>query len=200
MFTSMYVVKAGGCFAAVMLIAWGRWRDHHPFPRVGPANLVTASRALLVSLMAGLIGEPPHPAMAASLALLATLLDGVDGRLARRTNMASAFGARFDLEIDALLIQVLAILVWRYGKAGSWVLVCGLLRYAFVAAGWIWPWLAAPLTPTLRAKAICVVQIAGLILAILPVVAPPASGFIAAAALAALAYSFMADTMRLWNA
>ena len=62
--------------------------------------------------------------------------------------MASAFGARFDMETDALLIQVLAILAWQYGKAGPWVLVSGLLRYLFVAAGWVWPWMREPLFPS----------------------------------------------------
>ena len=39
--------------------------------------------------------------------------------------MASAFGARFDMEIDALLILVLAILAWQHDKAGAWVLAVG---------------------------------------------------------------------------
>jgi len=152
-----------------------------------------------VSLAAALIGEPMQPMRAASLALLATLLDGVDGWLARRSKMESAFGARFDVEVDALLVQVLAILVWQYGKAGPWVLASGLLRYAFVAAGWIWPWMNGPLTPTLRGRVICIVQLAGLMLAILPAVASPASDIIAAMALAALAYSFAVDVGRLWR-
>ena len=51
--------------------------------------------------------------------------------------MTSAFGARFDMEVDALLIQVLAVLAWQWDKAGPWVLMSGLLRYVFVAAGWV---------------------------------------------------------------
>ena len=192
-------MKAGGLFAAIMIIAIARIRAHHPFPRFGPANQVTAVRALLVALVAGLIGEPPHPLLAVALALSATLLDGVDGWVARRTQMASAFGARFDIEIDALLIQVLAILAWRYGKAGPWVLASGLLRYAFVAAGWVWPWIGRPLTPTARGRIICIVQIAGLMLAILPAIAPPMSNLVAAASLAALCYSFLVDTLWLWR-
>jgi hypothetical protein len=102
------------------------------------------------------------------------------------------------VEVDALLIQVLAILVWQYGKAGPWVLASGLLRYAFVAAGWIWPWMNAPLAPTRRARAICIVQLAGLMIAILPFVRPPVSSAIAAIALAALTYSFAVDVRRLY--
>jgi len=159
-------------------------------------------RALLVALIAALIGEPVRQefAMAAAgAATIATLLDGADGWLARRTGMASAFGARFDMETDALLIQVLAILCWQYGKAGAWVLISGLLRYMFVAAGWVWPWIQRPLFPSLRRKTICVVQIVGLMLTILPAIAPPLSAAIAAASLAALTYSFLVDTLWLWR-
>ena len=150
-------------------------------------------------LVAASIAGPPRPVFAASVALIATLLDGVDGWLARRTKMASTFGARFDVEVDALLILVLAILLWLDGKAGAWVLMSGLLRYAFVASGWIWPWMNGPLAPTLRAKVICVVQLGALMLAMLPSVRPPASGIIAAIGLAALIYSFAVDVGRLWK-
>ena len=159
-------------------------------------------RACLVAIVAGFIGEPSPPSagwIIVCAAVVTTVLDGVDGWFARRTGMASAFGARFDMETDALLIQVLAILAWQYGKAGPWVLISGLLRYQFVAAGWVLPWMREPLFPSVRRKAICVVQIVGLILTILPPIAPPASEWLAAASLAALAYSFLVDTFWLWR-
>lgn len=185
-----------------MLLARRSARTHHPFARFGPANQVTMVRALLVAVVAGFIGEPSLPSAAwivVCAAVVATVLDGVDGWLARRTGMVSAFGARFDMETDALLIQVLAILAWQYGKAGPWVLISGLLRYKFVAAGWVLPWMREPLFPSVRRKAICVVQIVGLILTILPPIVPPASDWLAAASLAALAYSFLVDTVWLWR-
>jgi phosphatidylglycerophosphate synthase len=159
-------------------------------------------RALLVALVAGFIGEHQTPGaatLAAGTSGVATLLDGVDGWLARRAQMTSRFGARFDMEVDALLIQVLAVLAWQWDKAGPWVLASGLLRYLFVAAGWVWPWMRRPLLQTLRAKAICVAQIATLMLAIVPAIAPPASALLAAAGLLALCYSFLVDTVWLWR-
>src|SRR5207344_2274781 len=105
-------------------------------------------------------------ACATGLALAATALDGVDGWLARRTRMASAFGARFDMETDVFLVLALSVLAWQYGKAGAWVLLCGLMRYFFVAAGRLWPWLQGPLAPSFRGKTICVVQFVGLSLTI----------------------------------
>ena len=194
----MYPVKAIGVFAAILVIAVTQ-RGRHPFARFGPANQITTIRALLVSIVAGLIGEPPLPIVVIGASTIATVLDGVDGWLARRTQMASAFGARFDMEVDALLIQVLAILVWLYGKAGPWVIASGLLRYAFVAAGAVWPWMGHPLAPRLRGRVMCIVQIVGLLLALLPPVVPPVSTAIAAASLTALSYSFVVDTLWLWQ-
>jgi phosphatidylglycerophosphate synthase len=199
--TVAFFVKASAVFAAIVLLAL-RSRAQHPFPRFGPANQVTMVRAFLVAIGAGFIGEPSLPDagwIVAGAAGVATLLDGVDGWLARRTGMASAFGARFDMETDALLIQVLAVLAWQYGKAGPWVLVSGLLRYLFVAAGWVLPWLRKPLFPSVRRKAICVVQTVGLMLTILPPIVPPASEWLAAVSLAALVYSFLVDTLWLWR-
>jgi hypothetical protein len=102
---------------------------------------------------------------------------------------------RFDMETDAALILVLAVLAWRYGKAGPWIILAGLLRYIFVAAGWVLPWMRGPLAPTLRGRLICVVQIVTLIAAIAPSVQPPASAALAAVGLAALCYSFAVDTL-----
>jgi phosphatidylglycerophosphate synthase len=197
-----FIVKAVAAFTAIVVVARRSARVHHPFSRFGPANQVTTVRALLVALIAALIGEPALPAFAraaAGAAAIATVLDGVDGWLARRTQMASAFGARFDMETDALLIQVLAILAWQYGKAGAWVLASGLLRYIFVAAGWLWPWMQQTLFPSVRRKAICIVQITGLMLAMLPEIPYPYSAQLAAASLAALTYSFLVDTWWLWR-
>ena len=199
--SALYPVKAAVVFAAVVFIAARGRRTHHPFARFGAANAVTAVRALLVALVAAAIGEAHTPSLAIAVVVVAsitTVLDGLDGWLARRSRMTSAFGARFDVEVDALLIQVLAILAWRHGKAGAWVLAAGLLRYAFVASARRWPWMAAPLAPTRRARAICVMQIAGLVAILAPNVRPPISSAIAAATLTVLAWSFAVDIGRLW--
>jgi phosphatidylglycerophosphate synthase len=103
------------------------------------------------------------------------------------------------MEVDALLIQVLAILAWRWGKAGPWVLLSGLLRYVFLAAGWLWLWMRAPLGSTFRGKAICILQIVTLTMALLPNVEPRASGVLAGLGLLALCYSFLVDSWRLWT-
>src|SRR4051812_32799506 len=197
-----YPLKAAALFAVIMALSIGRLQQHHPFARFGGANQITTLRAMLVVLVAGLIGERRDPAIATAAVIASvavTVLDGVDGWIARQQRIASPFGARFDMEIDALLILVLSLLAWRYGKAGRWVIASGLLRYVFVAAGAMLPWLRAPLGPSRRRQTICVVQIVCLTLVMLPAVEPPVSVILAAGALAALAGSFLIDTLWLWR-
>lgn len=191
-----YPATATGLFGCVAVVALAGIRRHHPFPRVGPANLVTGLRATLVALVGAAVVEAPSSALAWALVVtagVAAAMDLADGWLARQSRMASAFGARFDMEVDALLILVLAVLVWRFEKAGVWVVASGLLRYAFVLAGKPLPWLARALPFSRRRQAICVVQIVTLIAALAPLVSWPLSEALAALGLAALAWSFGVD-------
>ncbi len=197
-----YPVKVIGVFAAILAVAIAGRRVHHPFQHFGAANVVTTLRALLVAVLAGFVGEAVAPVYAGAIAGIGAVvaaLDGVDGWLARQTGLVSAFGARFDVEVDALLIQTLAVLAWQNGKAGVWVWASGLLRYTFVGAGWIWSWLRAPLAPTGRGRVICALQMIALIVTVMPSVAPPRSDWIAAAGLTLLCYSFLVDILRLWR-
>ena len=201
--TGLYAVKSAALMALVMSVATVLVRTHHPFSAFGTANQMTTVLAALVALVGGLIGEPavaPVAAAAVTVAVIVVMLDGTDGWLARRSDSASQFGARFDMEVDALLIMALSILVWQHGKAGGWVLLSGLLRYAFVAAGWIAPWLARPLPPSRRRQTVCVVQIVALCVVLAPVVPVAASTIVAATALLALAASFLIDVIWLWRA
>jgi phosphatidylglycerophosphate synthase len=162
----------------------------------GAANGVTLVRGALTLLLAALIGVRGGDALGwtvVAIAVIAVALDGVDGWLARSRNEASEFGARFDMEIDALLILVLAALVWHLDKAGAWILAAGLLRYAFVIASYALPWLGGALPPSRRRQTVCVLQIVSLIGALVPAVSPPASTGIALAGLALLAWSFAVD-------
>ena len=70
-------------------------------------------------------------ALLVGLSAVALAMDAVDGWLARRTNSASELGARFDMEVDALLVLVLVFELWLREQAGAWVLTGGLLRYVY---------------------------------------------------------------------
>jgi phosphatidylglycerophosphate synthase len=168
----------------------------------GAANWVTAARALYATclLSYGVWAVWADHVPGSTLrwfwvvgALGALALDGVDGRLARRLGQASAFGARFDMETDAATVLGLSLLVWQCGQAGPWVLAIGLMRYIFVGGSWAWPALAAPLPPRKRRQAICVAQVAALILAVVPSVPPDMASSLCWLGMAALVYSFAVD-------
>ncbi|HEY2256211.1 MAG TPA: CDP-alcohol phosphatidyltransferase family protein [Variovorax sp.] len=193
-----FCVQAVAVFGLVFAGVLQALPAHSPHTRFGAANRLTLVRLALIALLAAGVGAQPVQADALAwwtivVATLAALLDALDGPLARAQGLASAFGARFDMECDALLVLVLSLLVVGFGKAGAWVLAAGLMRYAFVLAGMAWPWIARPLAPSLRRKTVCVVQITGLIVCLGPVIALPWSRAIAALSLAALSASFAAD-------
>jgi phosphatidylglycerophosphate synthase len=193
-----FLPKALAAYSLVLSVAACFLPLHRPHRRLGPANRVTLVRVGLVSLLAALAGEGSAPGLAWTaliLALAAAVLDGVDGHLARRWGWASPFGARFDMETDALSVAVLALLAFSLGKAGPWVLAAGLLRYLFVAAGYLWPWLNAPLPRSRRRQTVCVVQTLTLALALAPLLPPTWSAPLAAAGLGLLGYSFAVDVL-----
>jgi phosphatidylglycerophosphate synthase len=194
----LYVAKVLAVFAVVAAFVLANLGAHHPFASFGPANQITLLRAGLMAILAGLIGEAGEATLgglAFVLALVAASLDAIDGRVARATGMASAFGARFDMETDAALLLVLAALAWQLDRVGAWVLASGLMRYAFVAVGAPLAWLRRPLPPSFRRKLVCAVQTGVLVVVLAPVLAPPVTGILAALALAALCYSFAADVI-----
>jgi phosphatidylglycerophosphate synthase len=198
-----HLIVAGLTYAAAMTVALAAIARHHRHPRFGPANLVTTFRVALAAMVVGAAWDAPRVELAwwsVALTLSASALDGVDGWLARRSRLESPFGARFDMEVDALLTLALSLLVWRFGKAGAWVLACGLLRYLFVAARLVWPWLGGRLTPTRRGQTVAVLQFVGLAAALAPPVPRSWSTALAAATLAALCWSFALDILRLWRA
>lgn len=171
-----------------------------PPPGLGAANQITLVRATLVMPMAGLTLQPA--ALTAetlwwivAISIVAVALDGVDGMVARRRGQETRFGARFDMELDAFLMLVLSVLVWRTGRVDAWVLSIGALRYLFVAAGRLCPLLTADLPASLRRKAICVVQGVALIVCLAPIVPPELAIRAAAGALALLVCSFAVDVV-----
>lgn len=183
------------------------WRALRREPRawagMGPANRVTLARGVLVALLAGTLSDPAllsgHGAWLFILALVALSLDGVDGWVARRTGSASPLGARFDMELDAFFILVLCLALLQLERVGPWVLAIGAMRYAFVAASLGWPWLAADLPERLRRKAVCVWQVAALMLALLPATPDTLAIWLVATALAGLALSFAVDVRWLYR-
>jgi phosphatidylglycerophosphate synthase len=133
----------------------GRALGHHRDDGLGPADWVTLVRATIACGVAALTADsfvgPAPTATLVTLAVVALVLDWVDGQVARRTR-TTRFGARFDMEVDAFLILVLSVYVAR--TAGAWVLLIGLARYALLAAGALLPWLRRSAPPRYWGKVV----------------------------------------------
>ncbi|GAB2330560.1 CDP-alcohol phosphatidyltransferase family protein [Streptomyces griseoincarnatus] len=163
----------------------------------GPANRVTLGRATLVggvtALVADSFQDSPPVSLFVGLTAVALILDGVDGKVARRTGTSTALGARFDMEVDAFLILVLSVYVSM--AMGPWVLVIGTMRYVFVAAARVWPWLTAPLPPSTARKTVAALQGVLLLVAASAFLPHVVSFGVVALALGLLVWSFGRDVL-----
>jgi phosphatidylglycerophosphate synthase len=185
--------------AATALLVTARMRSDQP--AIFPADWVTLTRLLLIAGVAGLVadsfGRPVPVAALVTLSTVALVLDAVDGQVARRTGTATALGARIDGEADAFLILLLSIAVSQ--DYGGWVLVIGAARYALLLAGWLVPWLAAPLPPRYWRKVVAAVQGIVLTVAVSGLLDRRAGMIAVAAALLLLAESFGRDVIWLYR-
>lgn len=191
----------GAAYAAGTCLMLTRGLRRSGATRLGPADRVTLTRAILVGGVTALTVDsftrPAPVTVLVALTAVALVLDAVDGYVARRTGTASALGARFDMEVDAFLILVLCLLVAPW--AGGWVLAIGAMRYAFVVASWLLPWMRAPLPPRYWRKVVAATQGVVLALAVADVLPRPVMTAVLAAALALLVESFGHDVGWLWR-
>jgi phosphatidylglycerophosphate synthase len=177
------------------LVSAGLARDRAE--RFGAGNAVTATRSALIGVVTALVvtslSQPvPQPVLAAIVAP-ALALDAIDGWIARRTGTVTALGARFDMESDAFLMLVLSVYDVRI--VGGWILAIGLMRYAFVAAGWLFPWLRAIVPFRYWRKVVaaaCGIALALIATGILP---SPVDVLVGVAALGLLVESFGRDVV-----
>ncbi|WP_405432087.1 CDP-alcohol phosphatidyltransferase family protein [Micromonospora sp. NBC_00617] len=192
---------AGAGYAAFTCLALSRGLHLSGASRLGPADRVTLARAVLVGAVTALVvdsfGHPTPVRLLVALSAVALLLDAVDGQVARRTGTVSALGARFDMEVDAFLILVLGVYVAP--AAGSWVLAIGAMRYAFVAASAVLPWLRGTLPPRYWRKVVAAAQGVLLTVAAARVLPEPWTTVVLVTALALLVESFGRDVAWLWR-
>ena len=197
------LIVAALSYAVVTLLVVAGLGRHAPHHHFGLANAITLCRAalnifLLALIAQQLLGEGRLLDSAfrwglTAAATVALVLDGADGWAARRSNMTSEFGARFDVETDGVFLLALALMLTTDGIVGPWVLASGLIYYLFRLAGGLWPVLSAPLYPSMRRKAICVAQGALLIAALVPAMPSWGAQLSCLTGLALLLYSFGVD-------
>jgi len=166
----------------------------------GPADAVTLVRAVLVAGVATLVADglwtgARWGSPLVELAVVALVLDAVDGLVARRTGTATALGARLDMETDAALLLVLSAHVAV--ELGGWVLAIGLMRYTWLTATWALAWLRVPSPPRYSAKLVAAVQGVVLVVVCARLLPRPLEVVAVAAALTLLTWSFGHDLRRL---
>ncbi|MEM7471854.1 MAG: CDP-alcohol phosphatidyltransferase family protein [Pseudomonadota bacterium] len=158
-----------GLFVLISAIALRGLVTDYPHKVLGLCNGVTLARAALTAILAGAVFVPEFDRWAIFvIAFVAFAMDGLDGWLARKADLSSAFGARFDMEVDAVLSALLATILLMSGRVGPEVLLLGFMRYGFVALSFLVPRLKADLPPSFRRKAVCVIQIATLLMLLCP--------------------------------
>ncbi|WP_203580266.1 CDP-alcohol phosphatidyltransferase family protein [Microbacterium hibisci] len=188
---------AGAGYLVVSTVLLTRGLRRRRADRFGAANAVTATRSAMVGIITALVvaaleGAASTPLLV-TLAAVALALDGVDGYVARRTATQSELGARFDMEVDAYLLLVLC--VYDVRLVGWWVLVIGLLRYAFVVAGWLLPWMRRPLPPRYWRKVVTAVCGVALTIVASQLLPPIAGVVVAGLALIVVLESFGRDVL-----
>jgi len=165
--------------------------------RLGPADRVTVVRGVLVCGVLALAAGDAPALLLAALLTPALVLDGVDGRVARRTGTASEFGARLDMEVDALLILVLS---WAVATdVAWWVLGIGLARYVFAGLVWLLPALQHQPPPRSWCKTVAVLVAMVLAATAVGVLPDPTAAVLLAGVAALLLESFGREVCWLWR-
>ena len=164
----------------------------------GPADLVTALRlGMAIGIGSSALFASPAALPVVGLLMLALATDAVDGCLARGSGTSSAFGARFDLETDAVLLAAAALHAATF--AGPLVLAAPLLRPAWVMAGRWLPWLEQPLPPSRRRQTCCALPIFLLVAVPWPLGDTIWAQPVGLLAVFLLAASFAIDFVRQWQ-
>lgn len=105
------------------------------FPRQSPAlrryaHQLTLLRLLLLCYAASRIDDIGRHLLLA-LFTANVLLDVLDGFIARRLDQATHFGMVFDREVDGIYVLVACLYFYLGGSVAAWILVPGLLPYAY---------------------------------------------------------------------
>lgn len=165
-----------------------------------PANQVTAVRAAGAVACAALVAlalTGRVPADSWWLALVAgptLLLDLVDGKVARLAGTETAFGARFDMEVDAAMVAILSI---HAAPVAPLALLVGAARYLLALGTWLRPQWRGPVTPRRFRKVVAATVAALLWVTTTPVTPTAIVWACVVASVALLAWSFGTQVLEL---
>lgn len=150
-FTSLNAVQwllfAGSVWAYVW---WQLWQgldlnrassSHALYPTLGMANHLSVLRGGLIAATSGFLLQPPATDVAAWIPGMfytaASILDRIDGFVARRSNRTSLLGGKLDTTYDALGLLIAPLLAFNYGKV-HWSFLLISVAYYFFCWGLYW--------------------------------------------------------------
>lgn len=131
--TMLLAISSFVSFLAFIFINKTTWQA---MPYGGYANWVTSIRLLIIHSFIAFWTIIPNVFFIAGLVVF-VLLDGLDGKVARKYDQCTIFGEYYDMELDALFVLFVCIFLFLKGISGAWILLPGALRYLFVIYTWI---------------------------------------------------------------
>jgi CDP-diacylglycerol--glycerol-3-phosphate 3-phosphatidyltransferase len=184
----------------LILLRIGLPLNYHPRQKVLHSNLgygtwMTITRAMLIAILAGYLFQPwPQSRLfpgrlswaPGTLYLTASLLDYLDGWVARAGNHETRLGAFLDINIDALGLLIAPLLAVWYGQLPGAYLSVGGVYYLLVFGIWLRKKYSKPVfevKPRRSARIIAGFQMGFVAIALLPLIGPPLT--------TAVAYIFM---------
>jgi len=179
----------GVCSFGVLFLLQGRSSISIP-------NTVSILRLVLVVLAVALLSFGDGPYVVFILFALAGLTDFFDGLVARRLG-TTPFGAKLDMELDAVLIFMLAATARLFYGQERLVLVAGLLRYGYVVL--LLPFLPdpgeMPFVIRLLSKGACALAEIALIAITVPILPDGVRSLSSSTAVGLLSASFLLDAV-----
>lgn len=149
---------------------------------------LTLAHMGLVCLLGGIAAVPPAeflPLMLWSLTAIAAAAVGiilVEAWITEKIDAAGPFSRRLGREAYGLLVLSVAVLLWRSGKVGGWVVAAGAVHYASLVLSLGLPALRQE-SPAAWRPYMRLALAAALILALAPIVPPVAATGLGAVAL-----------------
>ena len=180
-------------------------RQNVLYSNLGYATWITIVRAMLICMLAGFLFQPwPHSnASSTSLSwapgilyITASVLDYVDGLVARGCKHQTHLGAFLDINIDALGLLIAPLLAVWYGQLPIAYLAVGAAYYVFIVGIWLRKKMSKPVVdpkPRPSARIIAGFQMGFVGMALLPIFSPPATTIAAYIFMVPLLAGFVKD-------
>jgi CDP-diacylglycerol--glycerol-3-phosphate 3-phosphatidyltransferase len=207
------IVQAAIMTAYVLiLLRIGMPLNYHPRKKVLHSNLgcgtwITITRAMLIAILAGYLFQPwPQSRLFSgrlswtpgTLYLTASLLDYLDGWVARAGKHETRLGAFLDINIDSLGLLIAPLLAVWYGQLPGVYLSVGAAYYLLVFGIWLRKKYSKPVfevKPRRSARIIAGFQMGFVGIALLPVISPPLTTVAAYIFMIPLLAGFVKDWM-----